>query len=160
LTYVIIPQYVTSIGNSAFQDCRTLSSIICDPIEAPTIYNHTFFGVANDALFTVPCGSSENYEAAEFWNAFNYGICHMVGVKDIEIVKLDIYPNPATTEIHITNYGLLNGEKVEIYDMNGRMMLVENGTMFTDNLSINVSTLPQGIYFVKVGTSIAKIVKQ
>ena len=76
---------------------------------------------------------------------------------------LQIYPNPAQNEIFIQSD--LHIEKVEIVDFAGRTVethgcaSLQNGTV-----TINISTIPQGVYMVKVytdnGVAVRKIVKE
>ena len=60
--------------------------------------------------------------------------------------SLTIYPNPANDFIHLEN-----SEEVRIYDLTGQLVM-------RGQESINISSLPNGIYFVKMGTSNQKLV--
>lgn len=64
--------------------------------------------------------------------------------QQFEITKIEMYPNPATTQL---NFGS-NGEgaiEVEIYDTTGKLVLKSSVAN-----SLNVSILNSGIYFVKL----------
>ena len=82
-----------------------------------------------------------------------------IGVHDTESVNIAIYPNPVKDVLIIEN-GELKIENVEIYDGSGRKIV--NYSLSTNQ--INVSALPQGIYFVKLemekGTVTKKFVKE
>jgi hypothetical protein len=56
-----------------------------------------------------------------------------------------IYPNPVNHELHLS---LEDVQRVEIYDQLGKMILSETNP----HLTISVSSLPQGIYIVKIST--------
>lgn len=56
-----------------------------------------------------------------------------------------IYPNPVNHELHLS---LEDVQRVEIYDQLGKMILSETNPHST----ISVSSLPQGIYIVKIST--------
>ena len=71
----------------------------------------------------------------------------------IEATKITIYPNPTNYELTITNY---EGSSVEVCDITGKVVM---NCQLSINNSINVSALSQGIYFLKVGNSIKKFVK-
>ncbi|MDR1543831.1 MAG: T9SS type A sorting domain-containing protein [Prevotellaceae bacterium] len=72
-----------------------------------------------------------------------------------------IYPNPVTTELQITNYELKENEKIEIFDVSGRgVVWAMRALPIRETQTINVSALPQGIYFIKIGTKTAKFIKK
>jgi uncharacterized repeat protein (TIGR02543 family) len=72
------------------------------------------------------------------------------------IASLQIYPNPVVNGQLIIDNGQFNaGDKVEIYNMNGVLV----GT-YSIRPAINIGHLPTGIYIVKVGGRIAKVLKQ
>jgi hypothetical protein len=56
-----------------------------------------------------------------------------------------LYPNPANGNVTIEGNGL---NRVEIYDLQGRKLTEYNNV--TDNLRINVNSLTDGLYFVKL----------
>ncbi len=69
-----------------------------------------------------------------------------------------IYPNPATDILHVAEQG--NGiDKLEVMNLSGKIIIQE---INTDN--INISTLPQGLYFLKIqsegNTGILKFIKR
>lgn len=74
-----------------------------------------------------------------------------VGVEELATETLTIYPNPANDYLKVNREGELT-----IYDLSGK--LVKSQTVEAGN-SISVSDLNKGIYFVKVGSSVQKIVK-
>lgn len=74
-----------------------------------------------------------------------------VGVEDLATETLTIYPNPANDYLKVNREGELT-----IYDLSGK--LVKSQIVETGN-SVSVSDLNKGIYFVKVGSSVQKIVK-
>lgn len=59
-------------------------------------------------------------------------------------VNMAVYPNPATDFIIVDTDDDWPLQCIEIYDMTGRKVLS------TNDVHINVSTLPQGVYFVSV----------
>ena len=86
------------------------------------------------------------------------------GIAETTAGKISIYPNPAKYELKITNYeGKINN--VEICDLTGRTVGVENFRPLSDGAAtINVSSLPQGVYLVKIytdkGNVVRKVVKE
>ena len=80
----------------------------------------------------------------------DYNQCDIDDIDDLDLNgDLYLYPNPANTFVAVSNGADMAIEKVEIVDLLGRTVL---STDAVD--AINVSTLPEGQYFVKlVGTS-------
>ncbi|GHT16986.1 hypothetical protein AGMMS4956_20250 [Bacteroidia bacterium] len=53
------------------------------------------------------------------------------------------------------------GDKVEIYNVNSVLVETRHATSLQGgNITINISHLPAGVYLVKVGNRVAKVVKQ
>lgn len=69
----------------------------------------------------------------------------------------DVSPNPFQ-ERFILN-GIVNDEEVNVYDMMGKLIL-NRLTHGEESLLIDGSSWPAGIYFVKSGTKISKIIKE
>ncbi len=92
-------------------------------------------------------------------------ICYAVGIteasKEDNIFSLS--PNPATSELRIEN-AELRIEKIELYDLIGEKVFQSNISNLTSQISIEVSQLHSGIYFVRVktdkGIRAAKFVKE
>ena len=68
-----------------------------------------------------------------------------VGIETHEMSCAHLYPNPVKDILNITLNDVRN---IEIYDLLGKMMLSETNP----DSKINVSSLPQGIYIVKIIT--------
>jgi len=71
------------------------------------------------------------------------------GINENFLVKsLNIYPNPASTTIHLT--GLDNSEvlSAEIMNVTGKVVYAGN-----DNKEIDISAFRAGVYFVSIHTS-------
>ena len=73
--------------------------------------------------------------------------------------KLIIYPNPAYYKSSVNIAGLAQNEIVEIRDIQGRV--VKNVKSLNDQvLSIDLSEISSGVYFVKVGSKSTKLILQ
>ncbi|PWN69836.1 T9SS C-terminal target domain-containing protein [Chryseobacterium phosphatilyticum] len=68
-----------------------------------------------------------------------------LGVSEISKSKIQIFPNPVSEIIRIS--GIENGQTVQIFDANGRLILSE-----AFDSKINVSQLTSGMYVMKVTT--------
>ncbi len=76
------------------------------------------------------------------------------GVDENEMEKISVYPNPAHDFIRVETQLIASVQSVEIYNVTGQMMLS------TTDTEINVSTLPEGVYFVAVIAENQKFVKR
>jgi hypothetical protein len=111
-----------------------------------------------------------------------------VGVNEIVLNgQLIVYPNPTNYELKITlsacrfgtkNYELREGSVIEIYNIMGQVVLrntplnppskgetaAENspfkGGRGMSEITIDVSHLAKGMYFLKVGNQVVKFVKE
>jgi len=69
---------------------------------------------------------------------------------------LTIYPNPATNELHIET---TRNEKLtaQLFDITGKQVM--ESTLFTNNTTINTSSLSEGLYFVRITNANGTVVK-
>jgi len=73
--------------------------------------------------------------------------------------NINIYPNPTTGELRITNYEL-GVKNVEIFDTYGRKLITSQFSIFNSQFNIDISHLTAGIYFVKIYTGTGEIMKK
>jgi len=81
-----------------------------------------------------------------------------VGIVEIATREISVFPNPTSHELRIKS-GELKIEKVKIYDMLGRNFLTQSSFQ-SQEISIDISQLPVGIYFVKMETELGEVVKK
>ena len=74
-------------------------------------------------------------------------------VSNISIVNISIYPNPVHDFFRIDGIG--NGEKIEIYNSLGQMVM-----NFSYDGDVDASVLPSGVYVIKANTGIVRFVKE
>ncbi len=72
-------------------------------------------------------------------------------------VQMSVYPNPATDRICVTLENLENIDAT-LFDMSGRA--VKTLTLRNGDNTIDISTLQNGIYLIRVAGSVTKIVKK
>jgi hypothetical protein len=143
-----------------FYGCTSLTSVTNNATTPQTINANVFGGVTiKNIPLTVPSGSIDKYKAAPVWKDFFSINEQHTAIETIETDKFTVYPNPAKDEIFIQSEKPI--EKVEIIDLSGRVMI---NSKWSNGQSINVSSLPAGVYLVKIQTSAGvvagKIVKQ
>ncbi|MCL2328202.1 MAG: choice-of-anchor D domain-containing protein [Bacteroidetes bacterium] len=86
----------------------------------------------------------------------------ITAVETLPATSLQVYPNPTTGQLTISgvetdNYPSLQSQTVEIYDNTGR--LVGANLRVRPNNTINISHLPNGVYFVHVNGQRVKVIK-
>jgi len=94
-----------------------------------------------------------NLEGKDFF-ATNVGI-----VEANNICPIQIYPNPTTNQLQITNYELRENTVIEIYDVVGKK-LVSQFTFHNSHIEIDISHLAAGLYFLKVDGKVFKVIKE
>ena len=60
-----------------------------------------------------------------------------------------LFPNPATSEINISSMGNTNYYNIEIHDLTGRLVKIENSRT-SNNTTLDVSDLKSGNYIIKI----------
>jgi hypothetical protein len=149
LISVTIPNTVTTIGNQAFWGCSGLSEITCYALNPPRVFSETFSAVPKSIPVSVPCISETAYKQTDGWKDFtNYTNCiNTTGLNDImETANLILYPNPATTEIHIKS---ARREIADYAIVNVAGQIIMQGKL-QRNSTINIESLPHGIYYLKI----------
>lgn len=83
-------------------------------------------------------------------------IMHLVpdGIEENDAAAISVYPNPATDYVIVETCHGASVQRVEIYDITGHKVLSSTST------EINISELPQGVYFVAVFTENQKFVER
>ena len=85
------------------------------------------------------------------------GVIHQlpVGIEDHDVTRITVYPNPCNDRIYVN---LDEIQKVELYNMNGQLleMMQPNDTHFM----LDMQQYPAGMYLLKVGTGVKKVMKK
>jgi hypothetical protein len=72
-----------------------------------------------------------------------------LGINEADISGINIYPNPTTGELRITDYEL-RIKNIEIFDVFGKKLLTSFMSSISHETTLNISHLHTGIYFVKI----------
>jgi hypothetical protein len=71
--------------------------------------------------------------------------------------EISIYPNPATSSLHISNLKDYKNVTLYINDLTARALYTETKTSFDSNdFPIDISNLPKGVYFLNIETNAKK----
>jgi alpha-tubulin suppressor-like RCC1 family protein len=73
--------------------------------------------------------------------------------------SVSFYPNPAKDVVHFT-YNNLPDAKLEVFDLNGRMMYQTKTIGFTGELSFTVAQWSRGVYVFRIGSENNQIIKK
>ncbi|MBR1835153.1 MAG: T9SS type A sorting domain-containing protein, partial [Bacteroidales bacterium] len=93
------------------------------------------------------CGD-DNYSA---YVSTNFRTTGGVGIDDVNTVSCTIYPNPTTSSTTISVSGVNGKVKIEVVDMNGRVVSSDNLECSSDCVkTMDVDRLAQGAYFVRI----------
>src|SRR5690554_649728 len=86
-----------------------------------------------------------------------------VGVDDFISSKFNVFPNPATDVVTITNNENMGIEVVTVYDGVGRIVQSELYRT-TSEMQLNIENLASGSYFLHIktsqGTAVKKLIKE
>ena len=78
-----------------------------------------------------------------------------VGIDNHEMPQVFAYPNPCNGTLYIINE---NSERIELYNVNGQLLEVVNGG--DTHVTLNMQSYPAGLYMLKVGNGVQKILKK
>jgi hypothetical protein len=84
----------------------------------------------------------------------------VASIKYNKISSLNIYPNPASDIVNISNTD--NAKVISVADINGRIVLAQN--VSGQNISLDVSALQKGVYILQLsgnnGIQVSRLIKQ
>ena len=165
LTYINIPDYVTSIGSEAFFYIGTglemailgksisyigdyafnSKVVICHALNPPVAGQYSLGDTSSTVI--VPCESVEAYRSAPNLDIYNYSTC--IGLEDISKENIDfiVYPNPAKNNITIITKQLQGGI-LSLYDIMGKEILRRR--INNDETILDINRLKAGVFILKV----------
>lgn len=141
---------VKEIWNDAFRGIPSNAEMHIDAVKPPIINKHAFSSEDYMAKVFVPYGTSEDYKSE--WKVFS----------NLEFVEMEpgqtsgVTVGKAPTELHVecnhSNLYATAASVIRIYSISGTLVHSGSGV-------VNVS-LPAGVYLVKSGTDVVKILVQ
>ena len=72
-------------------------------------------------------------------------------MENIQLTSVVIYPNPSQDMLIVSG---IEAQALRVFDMQGRLLKVENGTQ------VHVSDLAEGTYLLQVGTQVVRFIKK
>ncbi|MDT3741283.1 MAG: T9SS type A sorting domain-containing protein [Candidatus Kapabacteria bacterium] len=82
--------------------------------------------------------------------------------ENLYLKQLDIYPNPSTDFIDIklnNEASLIASREVQIFDMLGIKVMSESINLMNGSHRMNISGLPAGVYYIRIGDKVEKFLK-
>lgn len=137
INYIVYPGF--NIGNTfktSITDADYSDAGIAE-IKYPTFAEVSADDVRGDATFTVDMIQT--------------------GVEDVVTSKVAVYPNPTEGVINITAPSAIG--EIALYNISGSLVAKFNSNG-ESTLSIDISEISAGTYFLKTGTQVAKIIKK
>ena len=147
LTSIELPSSLTSIEWYAFSGCSSLTSVYCKATIPPACDGNVFGDNTLKETLYVPIGTKADYEAVDPWRNF-WTIEESdftVGVEDIERGE-EIVVVTDGNSIVVTGD---NAGRIEVYSVNGQSVYSGNET--------TIGGLAKGVYVVKVGNNTYKV---
>ncbi|MBO5838112.1 MAG: T9SS type A sorting domain-containing protein [Bacteroidales bacterium] len=95
-------------------------------------------------IFIVPLNANEEVGATV---AIRFTAEGVLGLQDVNIPTLNVYPNPAKTQVTVTSSSSI--DRIEVTNILGQKVY-ENATVGANQTTINVADLQNGAYFVRV----------
>ena len=148
----------------AFYSCTSLTLITSLNPDPPYVnWRDVFYGVDyENCTLQVPMNAVSAYKNANVWQYFNIvGI--EVGIDTPEPDVIKVYPNPVGEELTIKgNLGDDNSE-YSIYSVAGQRMMqgqLPRRDAIDRVATINVATLPSGVYLLRLAGASVKFVKK
>lgn len=113
-----------------------------------------YFGT--DYMAIMPTASASQLETFQMDDVRKVLFSGSARIIDVRGAELTIMPNPASE--HFTVKGIGNEPQLlTVYSISGTPVLQGR---YSDGERVEVSTLPQGIYLVRVGRNVVKLIKR
>jgi len=164
--------YCSSEGNGT-----STIAIACFSSEGELHFNHTFSDITDSVVYHIYMCKAVSDGGMLITGVANdpYNEPYPHGVKGFllyyhppagtgiveaaSLPSIQIYPNPTTNQLRITNYELRHGAaEYSIYSVAGQKVM--HGTLQDETSVINLAPLAKGMYFLRVGEKTVKVVRE
>lgn len=122
----------------------------------PIFKSHIGVGTYNDAVLV--SGAEDNTDKYRFEYLYGQLIVKdaPVGIEDVQSDSVKIYPTLTEGVVHVDQ--VIQPNDCYVYDFLGRLVLTKK-LVIGDN-TLDISSYEKGVYFVKVGNLVTKVVKR
>ena len=165
---IVIPNSVILIETSAFAQCMGINAVTIGvsvvlmwsnlfentPLEyirieseiPPSLNPDTFNTIDKGLPVYIPCQTMQWYLDEPYWDEFtNYIEDCSLAVEGSEADEVLLYPNPTTGRVTVTCKDL---KQAEVFNTLGQRVATATGE--GEQLTVDISNLPAGVYFVNV----------
>ncbi len=125
-----------------------------NPIATPMSYQN----IANPQTIYVRLTNSNN--SSFTLASFEIETDGILAVDQQATKSFSVYPNPTQNMLFISSTDTFDGMKVVLYDLNGRVLSINNLNVMSSQFSIDVSRLSPGVYFVEIESEGKKMGKK
>ncbi|TYB77041.1 T9SS type A sorting domain-containing protein [Bizionia myxarmorum] len=102
-----------------------------------------------------------DFNPAIVTNTFETEFVANLSVEEFASVGYSMYPNPAKTVVNFEfNKKFQSDVTIQVYDVHGKLVLKSKHITQDNKIEINVSKLPQGLYFIELSTSTFKTIEK
>lgn len=115
------------------------------PIEQKTVY--TYYPFDYQASYVSKFWNGSKWLNTDSLQYYYSQVALGIDQPELDLQKLLIYPNPASASFKIDMLHPSEGNLLELYDVLGSRVLSQT---FTPHSAIDISSLPSGMYFVRV----------
>jgi len=158
LNSIKISTSVTRIGKVAFGGCNGLKSVYVDSaIPVDLSGSGGVFGNTTACTLYVPMGSKTLYQSADQWKDFG-SVLELIPNSLTELMNnnnFDVYPTIVTEGFYIDAGETL--ATVTLYSLSGLQLLSKQ---VTGKSYIDITTMHQGVYLIKMTTSYGTVEKK
>jgi uncharacterized protein YrzB (UPF0473 family) len=92
---------------------------------------------------------------------FELTVEDVLGINDdVFLTNLDMYPNPARDQVFISNPNGITITNIALYDLAGRLVLNNKQSQTLTEISVDLSTIAKGTYFVRIESVFGIVHKQ
>lgn len=146
LSSIEMPSTLSNIGKNAFWGCSNVEQMKVAAVEPPALEANALTGVPRDASLTIPANSVEKYKMKDQWKEF-YNI--NTGTKDRLFESLKV----AVSGRKLLLNDLPENTSLQLYNVSGLKII----DMDHPDQQVSVDLEP-GVYIVKVGNNMCKVV--
>ena len=151
-----------------YQDTLLVTQHDLPEIDNDTIYweENGVLASYNDTLIINPTTTTQYvcyipFQDTIISDTINVEITSCVHVSEVEKSKIILYPNPTTDfviiQLNAETIKEFSKQEIEIYDLSGKLW---KSIPINQASKVNVSALKNGVYFIRIGSKVSKLIKQ
>ena len=125
------------------------------PFGNPVVFEYSYLS-GNVVHIRGNAEHSINTSQSEYIKSFFNDCLNTTNISDLDIENIKVYPNPVSDVLTI-EIDHSKEQMLEIYSLTGALLLREE--ISSKNRSIVVSSLKEGVYVLKIGNEIVKLIK-